>query len=298
MLHFDGYRKALPLPAAREQRKLLLIVLLAGGVILLPQWLFQFGLFNAAMQPMDHGKQGGDARAVGEGTPPATGSETANSCFELKNRLGQIDFSDVQDDMPFRSREKDAWFAVFELLKAIDARTLSHCDVPHVTFSQLYRRPRDYRGQLVRVRGDLMRTVYYQAPPNQAGIEGYFQAWQRPERENDPIVIYCLTLPPGFPRGLSIQEPVEIVGVFFKRWAYQAQDQVRFAPVILAKEPVWNRPPAASQAASPTAPDFLVAVGISLFLAALIVFIAMRPRKRQKPEFSQVEDDSLSTNSI
>lgn len=298
MLRFDGYRKSLPLPAARQQRKLLLVVLLVGGAILIPQWLFQFGVFHFPAQPVDRGRQRADTRPVGNDTPPAVGSDTAKGCSELKDRLGQINFSDVQDDMPFRPREKDAWFAAFDLLKAIDSKTLSHCDVPLVTFSQLYRRPRDYRGQLVRVRGDLMRTVYYQAPANQSRIEGYFQTWLRPERENDPIVVYCLTLPANFPRGLSIAEPVEIVGVFFKRWAYQAQDQVRFAPVILAKEPVWSRPPPASQAASPTALDFLVAVGISLFLAALIVFIAVRPRKRQKSEVSQVEDDSLSTNSI
>jgi hypothetical protein len=149
--------------------------------------------------------------------------------------------SAVRDDTMFRSTEEEAWFQIWATLRSSDSRTLARSGAREVGFAELHGQPRSFRGKLVRLRGTLHRLEHVTAPPNQYDVRDYWQGWLEPDGgPASPIVVYFLRLPEGMPHGLKIDEPVGVVGYFFKRWAYAATDAVRTAPVVLAIEPAWK----------------------------------------------------------
>lgn len=147
----------------------------------------------------------------------------------------------VRDDTVFREDDREAWFQIWMTLRSTEQAALVKSAVPPTSFSELYGQPRSFRGRLVRIRGTLHRLERVKAPENDSNIEGYWQGWLEPAGgPPSPIVVYFLELPPGMPEGLSIDERVDVIGYFFKRWAYAAKDTVRTAPLVMAFEPIWK----------------------------------------------------------
>ena len=154
----------------------------------------------------------------------------------ISGPLTQADLDSVRDDEPFRSGERGAWFKLFGRLQETDSATLREQSTGAVTFIQLYRQPREYRGELITVAGTLRRSEQIAAPENDLGIESYYMTWLFPrDNPTNPLVVYTLTVPGGFPAGMAIEEQVELDGFFFKRWPYAATDAVRSAPVVLGE---------------------------------------------------------------
>lgn len=148
----------------------------------------------------------------------------------------------VKDDTVFRESDREAWFDLWQTIRSADDASLRRAHARSVSFAELYSQPKSFRGRLVRFEGALRRLQYVEAPANDFDIPGYWQGWLRPTRgPPSPIVVYFLTIPDGFPHGMAIDEPVEVVGYFFKRWAYQATDTIRTAPLVMAREP-FRRP--------------------------------------------------------
>jgi hypothetical protein len=96
-----------------------------------------------------------------------------------------------------------------------------------------------------------------------------------------PIVVYFLRLPVGMPHGMKISEPVEVVGYFFKRWAYAATDTVRLAPSVLALEPIWKPRPAGTAAGNPIGSLALGAMAALVVLTMLGIRAAGRGENRK-----------------
>ncbi len=227
------------------------------------------------------------APAAGRSAPPTGGSvrpqpkaaEEASS--QPPFTTADIDFSSVQDDQPFRSAEAGPWFAILSRLRQTEERTIAAASRGWVTFSQLYRRSHDWRGRIVTVKGRVVQVARMRAPKNDVAISEYYQVWFRPADENNPLVVYVLSLPPGFPTGKRLDEPAEVHGVFFKRWAYQAHDSLRAAPVLLAKEMHWEGKAPATEAAP--GPNPLPAVVLAVIFAGVFVWYVhqkTRPKAR------------------
>ena len=191
----------------------------------------------------------------------------------------------VRDDTMFRGAEQEAWFQTWLTLRSSDSRSLARAAVRRVGFSELYGQPRSYRGRLVRFRGTLRRLEKMEAPENAYDIRDYWQGWLEPEGGPvSPIVVYFLRLPAGMPHGMKIDEPVDVVGYFFKRWAYAATDTVRIAPLVLALEPIWKPRPADDGAARAVGTAALVTIGAVVLLTALGIRLAGRgPGRRPAP---------------
>lgn len=198
-----------------------------------------------------------------------------------------IDFSSVQDDQPFRPAEADPWFAVLSRLRQTEEETIAAASQGWVTFSQLYRRSQDWRGRIVTVKGHVVQVARMPAPKNNVAISEYYQVWFRPADENNPLVIYALSLPPGFPTEQRLDEPAEVHGVFFKRWAYQARDSLRAAPVLLAKEIHWEGQAPGSEAAP--VPNPLPAVVLAAVFAGVFVWYVYQ-KTRPKPRGAEPGD--------
>jgi len=183
----------------------------------------------------------------------------------------------IRDDEPFRASEADAWFNLLDVLEKARPADLKQASRRPVAFAQLFRQSAEYRGEVVTVRGRMVRAFRLYAPKNEYGFTQYYQTWIQPaDNLANPMVIYVLHLPEGFPTGMHISEEVEITGFFFKRWAYRASDTIRSAPVVLAKEVRWYK---ASEAVAPRPPtrfDLLLAIGGGLALVFLAGFYLYR----------------------
>jgi len=147
------------------------------------------------------------------------------------------DLAMVRDDTVFRTADQHAWFAIWERLQGA-AASASRPRGREVTFAQVFSQPKSFRGRMVRIEGTIRRLQEVAAPTNALGIASYWQAWLEPAGgPASPIVVYFLTVPPGTPAGMRVDVPVVVDGVFFKRWAYQASDAIRLAPLLMAIEP-------------------------------------------------------------
>lgn len=146
----------------------------------------------------------------------------------------------VRDDTVFRAADQRAWFEIWEAL--LGERGASPRRGESVTFAQIYSQPKAFRGRRVRIAGRVRRLQEVPAPANALGIERFWQAWLEPAGgPASPVVVYFLTLPDDVPTGMRVDVPVVVEGVFFKRWAYQASDAIRLAPLLMADAP--GRPP-------------------------------------------------------
>jgi hypothetical protein len=190
--------------------------------------------------------------------------------------------AEVRDDTVFRGDEHEAWFQLWATLRATDMRSLARAPARRVSFTELFGQPRAYRGRLVRFRGTLHRLEKLTAPANHYEIQDYWQGWLEPEGGPvAPIVVYFLRLPVGMPHGMKISEPVEVVGYFFKRWAYAATDTVRLAPSVLALEPIWKPRPAGTAAGNPIGSLALGAMAALVVLTMLGIRAAGRGADRK-----------------
>lgn len=188
--------------------------------------------------------------------------------------------SRVRDDTVFRGTEDEAWFQIWLTLRSADIRTLAGSSIRPVSFPELFGQPKSYRGRLVRFRGTLHRLEKMTAPANDYDIHDYWQGWLEPEGgPASPIVVYFLRLPTGMPHGMKISEPVDVVGYFFKRWAYAATDAVRIAPLVLALEPLWKPRPSVPPAANSIGNLAL----LSMAALVLITMIGIRVAGRGAP---------------
>lgn len=174
----------------------------------------------------------------------------------------------VRDDTVFRADDRDAWFELWQRLR--DRGPPEAAAARRVSFTELYGQPRSFRGRPVAMAGTLRRLERVEAPENDLGIEGYWQGWLEPEAgPASPVVVYFLDIPDGMPEGLSIAEPVDVTGYFFKRWAYAAKDTVRTAPMIVAALPRWTPRPDIRPAAESIG-GFAIATMAALVLLTLL----------------------------
>ena len=147
----------------------------------------------------------------------------------------------VRDDTFFRDADLDAWLQTWLTLKDLGQSGLAKAAAERVSFGELFGQPKSFRGRLVRVRGTMHRVEELKAPDNNYAVDRYWQGWLEPAGgPASPIVVQFLELPPGMPTGLKIHEPVDVVGYFFKRYAYNAADTIRVAPLVMALQPAWK----------------------------------------------------------
>jgi hypothetical protein len=147
----------------------------------------------------------------------------------------------VRDDTLFRSDDEPAWSELCRSLVAMATWPPAGPLVRQVSFADLHGQSRALRGHLVGFRGIVRRLVPVEPATDPDGIKPRWQAWIEPAQgPATPIVVYFLRLPTGMPHAVKMAEEVDVQGYFFKRWAYQATDAIRTAPLVLSLEPRWR----------------------------------------------------------
>ncbi len=191
----------------------------------------------------------------------------------------------IRDDMVSRSAEHEAFFSILKLLKEADPQEIAAQSRGEVNFIQLFKQPDVYRGEAVTFRGTVRGVASKTALKNAFGIENYHQVWIKPPDRKDPLVAYCLELPAGFPTNTDeVSEPIELTGVFFKRWAYSARDNTAYTtPLILAKSFKWTpvpKPPAEA----PLDPfSTTLTIGGVLLIGVVLAVVVTRRRRNPGP---------------
>lgn len=216
----------------------------------------------------------------------------------------------VRDDtLVDRGAERNAVYRVFEDLQYADAQA----DAPRASFRQLFSQPDQYRRSLVRVAGNARQAYRVQAPPNMLGIEQFYVFTIFPARgPSNPILVYCLEVPEGFPEVKDkdidkevtlLNEPVEFTGYFFKRVAYPAKEETLVAPLVFAKGLTWQPQPAEAVAELPGLWSVLAAVlGAALLGTAVAYVVFMRhrhtPSRRYAPAARATPQDLAALNDM
>lgn len=190
----------------------------------------------------------------------------------------------IKDDTAIRASEHDALAHVIEVLHDAAAAELDAAKHAEVTFAQLYQQPQLYRGQWVQLAGQVRRADWIRAPRNDVGVERLAELWLQPDgAPANPVAIYLLELPAGFPLGLQLTEPVVVRGFFFKRWLYNARDSLRTTPLLVGKTLIWSREaPAALEPVTRREIVRVVVIGAACGLAAAVYLFRAAGRRGGK----------------
>lgn len=196
----------------------------------------------------------------------------------------------IEDNSVLRARENSAWLTMFRILGEKSLDDLEALSTSEVGFSQLYRQTDIYRGRLVTVVGTARRLEAIQPRPNDIGMTTLYRWIVAPAGgSNLPIVIYSREKPVELEPGL-LEEQCRVTGFCFKRWAYNAADGPRIAPLLLARNIHWTPPP-------PTMPDrlpsrqLLTSVFVALAgLATIIAMVVYRSSVFRSPTVQRVRD--------
>jgi hypothetical protein len=209
---------------------------------------------------------------------------------EFQTLLSHVAQRNVQDDTPWRGAEREFWFNLFAQLQAKSAGELSQESTGYVSYSQLFKQSKSYRGKLVTVRGEAVAVYPEPAPKNKYGIKEYWVYWLYPHGgPASPLLVYALKKPAEFPsftsadlgkKKLASREDVEFHGYFFKRYAYLGQGGIYTAPTLVAVEPNWLQ---AEKIATAALPSFGVAAMTVLTLAALSALFAIWVYQQYRP---------------
>ena len=106
------------------------------------------------------------------------------------------------------------------------------------SFVDLYREPAPYHGRLITLRGHIRKLIRVPADENPYGIEDLYEAWlyDRDAQEN-PAVILTTSIDERLELSTdTVTDHVYVSGYFFKNMGYEAQDVMRFAPVIIGQK--------------------------------------------------------------
>jgi len=198
----------------------------------------------------------------------------------------------IRDDSYFRKEEEEAWIQTWLTLRSGDPRSFERSGARTVSFSELFGQPVSFRGRLVRVHGTLKRLERIKAPKNDYDIAQYYQGWLEPgDGVSAPIVLHFLQVPEGMPLGLKIDEPVDVVGYFFKRYAYNARDKPRVAPLVMALQPFWTPQPELQPGGTSLGTIALATMAAIVGGTALAIWLAnRRPPARQTEAATDLND--------
>ncbi|NLF08367.1 MAG: hypothetical protein GX594_10365 [Pirellulaceae bacterium] len=215
-------------------------------------------------------------------------------------------FHSVRDKTLFSSDDHASSYNLLDVLNRTAERQLRAAAAKDVTYAQLFRQPRYYRGRLVTVSGRVAGVRRMQLPSNQYGLTHYFEVVLYPNvRPLSPILLYSLNLPEGFPTGEGLSEKAEAAGFFFKNGVYRSGDGFRIAPTVLTKTLRWEKPPPPAEKPAIEGRMILLGIVIAALLAMVTAWYVYRqtkptaaPLPEQSPNFDMLKEMDLGNETV
>jgi hypothetical protein len=110
-------------------------------------------------------------------------------------------------------------------------------------YAQMHFHIKEFQGEPVVLRGHTQRIIPVDIDPPIAGLTRMYEIWlYTADSQYNPTVVIAPGLPEKYQTGDMIQDHLKVSGVLFKKYIYKAQDQVRFAPLIMAGELSYDPP--------------------------------------------------------
>ncbi len=274
MLDFRRRTHARNYLSRREQRRVFAWVMGIGLVVIAGSTIVTFlqrpgARVDAATASIDTRFERGIAPGGERDAVTVVKNDNPSAALDPEQRienLGPEAFAAVRDDtLWIRNDEIDIWITLWSALLRADDDALVRRSAGTVGYVELFAQPKAYRGKVVSVRGSAHQATYLKAAENTAGVAGYYRVIIAPEGgPAEPLFLYVLALPDGFPVGQQIRAEVKATGIFFKRMVYPTaqEGELRRAPVVMAKSIDWlhsSRPAHTSRSSLVT---ILIAVGI------------------------------------
>lgn len=201
----------------------------------------------------------------------------------------------VKDNATFIPAEQNAWALLWDEVRRTPSANLEREAIGTATYVQLVNQPNLYRGLPVRVRGRVLRESVKRAPENLLGITAYHQLVLAPIGGGDwPVMIYCLELPKGFPRGEGLKVDLTVVGLFFKNWSYPYEGGMGLAPVIVTNTIDWRPPITPSMPTAAPLNATSVWMGGAAALLAAVGFTGLVSRRTRRPVKVGTESPNFS----
>ncbi len=272
-------------PSGPRYRRPLLLLFLIGVTLILTEQLQDANLRRSLhdLIAQSSGVSRHTDQAGLDGSSPISREELGPLEKAARNCA---DFPSLQDDTPSLAAERDLILQWFALLTHAGEDEIRRQSSGNVASDELLARTDSYRGRLISLSGVVRRVAPQQFAKDGQKLRGYYQLWLYPQnRAASPVVVCCLTLPAEFPISTKLAEQVNLTGFLVKRWAYQAQDGVRVAPLLLAGSLAWQRPGSAL-IAPPEELDFWLLVKIlipAVLLTVLGTWYAYRRTGSRRP---------------
>jgi hypothetical protein len=107
-----------------------------------------------------------------------------------------------------------------------------------LAFVHLFEEPAKYRGQLITLKGRLLRLRRFDPTPLgvKEGLKDLYEGWLLADGSvTNPFGILASEIGPGLKPGEKLDREVTFTGYFFKRYRYQAGDGWRDAPLLIGR---------------------------------------------------------------
>ena len=146
-----------------------------------------------------------------------------------------------------RRSEVATYYYILAKARDIAPAVLGEAVQPAADYLSMMTDPAQFRGRVIRLKGDATRIEPFSAARNPMGVEQLYDVWMFTRESGDsPIHVQVSSIPDGIPTGRELPTPipVEITGYFFRIEGYESVGGVHTAPLLLAGKLEWNRPTA------------------------------------------------------
>lgn len=213
--------------------------------------------------------------------------------YEVLNHLNKTSEKEQKQAADFNLQQRRSELKTFR----------DHPNLKLPLFPDIFKNLNRYKGRLVTLTGRVRKLIHYPAEENKYGIKTLYEAWLfTDDSQQNPAVIICTEVPKalqnGLPEGKEVIDHVTVTGYVFKMYAYNAQDNRRIAPMILARSLEWA-PQTVDEKGGHLFSLILAGTLIVLILgAAIVMWKAMQKDKQFRENRLQTDQGQVSFENL
>jgi hypothetical protein len=143
-----------------------------------------------------------------------------------------------------------------------------------ITFAHLWRQPKLYRGEVVPVKGRLIRLRRWEAPKlaQENGVKYFWEGWVvGPTKGVNPYCIIFAELPEGLKEAEKMDRPVRFYGYYIKKFRYDAADAKRETHLLIGPTVFLEKTVVAPPSDGIFSRDVLIATGVGFFSITVLI---------------------------
>lgn len=162
---------------------------------------------------------------------------------EEKERLKQ-ELELIEDKAPLSAFEMGAYWRLVTWVQDQTSEEMDQRARRDIIFTHLWERPSQYRGQLVRLKLHMVRSLRYETEKNRAGVDWLYEAWGTTnDSASNPYCVVFTEWPKGMPLGEGLEEDATVEGYFLKLMRYESRDGKRRSAPLLIGRLHWHKNP-------------------------------------------------------